>query len=104
MPHGSLVHFIATDCCRDADVFHRGGQLDLRRKNAREHMAFGWGPHACVGMMLGRLEVEVALVRLLQRFPRISLAGPREAVTWKELESMVVLEGLMVTVEAGEDG
>jgi cytochrome P450 len=104
MPHGSLVHFIATDCCRDADVFHRGGQLDLRRKNAREHMAFGWGPHACVGMMLGRLEVEVALVMLLQRFPRISLAGPREAVTWKELESMVVLEGLMVTVEAGEDG
>ena len=104
MPHGALVHFIATDCCRDADVFHRGGQLDLRRKNAREHMAFGWGPHACVGMMLGRLEVEVALVKLLQRFPRISLAGPREAVTWKELESMVVLEGLMVTVETGEDG
>lgn len=46
-----------------------------RRPNA--HLAFGFGPHVCLGMQLARAEAEIALDRLFTRFPDASLAEPR---------------------------
>jgi cytochrome P450 PksS len=44
-----------------------------RRPNA--HLAFGFGPHVCLGMQLARAETEIALDRLFARFPEASLSG-----------------------------
>jgi cytochrome P450 len=50
-------------------------RLDVGRAD-RGHLAFGLGPHVCIGAPLARLEAEVALAGLLRRFP--SFTGPTE--------------------------
>lgn len=67
---------------RDESVFDRSEELDLTRNN-NPHMAFGHGIHHCLGAQLARLELQVALGSLLQRFPTLHLAVPYEEVPWK---------------------
>lgn len=45
-----------------------------RRPNA--HLAFGFGPHVCLGMQLARAETRVAIARFFERFPDATLAEP----------------------------
>ncbi|MEU5427437.1 cytochrome P450 [Streptomyces olivoreticuli] len=52
-------------------------RFDITRDSSR-HLAFGHGPHFCLGASLGRLEVEVALPALFGRFPGLALAVPVE--------------------------
>jgi hypothetical protein len=60
---------------RDPERFPRPDVLDVGRAPNR-HLAFGTGPHQCVGMNVARLEGRVALGRFLLRFPRFELAAP----------------------------
>jgi len=64
-------------------------ELDLSRPGAKEHLSFGGGAHHCLGSWLARLEAQVALPRLLRRFPKLSPAYDRPA--WS---TRVVLRGL----------
>jgi cytochrome P450 len=61
---------------RDPKRFKEPNQLDLKRLN-NQHLAFSAGPHACIGGQLARLEGQVAILNLVQRFPKMKLAGPR---------------------------
>jgi cytochrome P450 len=61
---------------RDPKRFKNPNQLDLKRLN-NQHLAFSAGPHACIGGQLARLEGQVALLNLVQRFPEMKLVGPR---------------------------
>jgi cytochrome P450 len=47
------------------------------------HLAFGYGPHYCLGAALGKLEIEVALGTLLRRFPRLAPAVPLDRLPWR---------------------
>jgi cytochrome P450 len=60
---------------RDPKRFKNPNQLDLKRLN-NQHLAFSAGPHACIGGQLARLEGQVAILNLVQRFPGMKLAGP----------------------------
>jgi cytochrome P450 len=51
---------------RDEEVFERPDQFDIRRANNR-HLAFGFGPHYCLGASLASLEAQVAVDALLDR-------------------------------------
>ena len=64
---------------RDPRVFDRADELVLDR-NPNPHLAFGHGMHFCLGASLARLELRVALPRLMQRLPSLRVAGP---VEWK---------------------
>jgi cytochrome P450 len=77
---------------RDPSVFADPDRLDLTRPN-RRHLAFGHGPHHCLGASLARLEAEVAFSRLLTRFPDLRLAVPRNELTWSHGDGLV-LRGL----------
>lgn len=61
---------------RDERVFPDAAKLDLRRRNARMHMAFGDGPHKCMGALLSRVEMEIVHSTLWRRLPTLELAAP----------------------------
>ena len=50
--------------------------FDIARPNANAHIAFGYGPHSCVGRTLARAELERAFTALLSRLDDIALAAP----------------------------
>lgn len=58
---------------RDPHVFHDPDQFDIRR-DPNPHLAFSAGAHFCLGAPLARLEMQLALASILERFPRIMLA------------------------------
>jgi len=63
---------------RDAERFADGETFDIRRENADEHLAFGWGRHHCIGDGLARMEMRVALEELSRRLPHMQfVAGQR---------------------------
>jgi cytochrome P450 len=65
---------------RDPEVFENPGVVQLDRERNR-HAAFGLGRHRCLGSNLARMELRVALVEWLARYPDFELADP-SAVTW----------------------
>ncbi|WP_432969447.1 cytochrome P450 [Dactylosporangium sp. CA-233914] len=76
----AVHHHVAS---RDESVFDRGDEIDLGRAH-NPHLAFGHGPHHCVGASLARMELGVALDTLLRRFPGLRLAVPADEVPWQE--------------------
>ncbi|KIZ16620.1 cytochrome P450 [Streptomyces natalensis ATCC 27448] len=60
---------------RDPDEFPQPDRLNLGRTRNR-HLAFGFGPHQCLGASLARLELQLAYPALLRRFPALRLAVP----------------------------
>ena len=80
---------------RDPDVFPEPHRFDVSRKH-RPHVAFGGGAHMCIGAPLARLEAQVALVRLFERFPDLRLADPEAAPLWRKLPFFRGLERLDV--------
>ena len=74
MPADTRIWLCIGAANRDPQKFPDPDRLDLRRTPNR-HLAFGSGPHQCVGLTLGRLEARVAISRFLQRFPRYALSG-----------------------------
>ncbi len=67
---GTFVDIWLGAANRDPDRFASPDTLDLARADNR-HMAFGYGIHFCVGAPLARLEGEIALRSLLDRFPSL---------------------------------
>ncbi|MCH2130621.1 MAG: cytochrome P450 [Pirellulaceae bacterium] len=59
---------------RDPAKFREPDQLDLARE-PNPHLAFGWGPHFCLGAPLARLEAQIAVPAILERWPSIQLAN-----------------------------
>lgn len=59
---------------RDDDVFEDPNRLDVTRA-PNPHLAFGFGPHFCLGAALARLELKVMFSELLDRLPDLELAA-----------------------------
>ena len=77
---------------RDPAVFAEPHRLNVTR-DARRHVGFGGGIHHCLGAVLARMETQIALANLLDRFGRIELAGApvrRPTFTLRGLESLPV--------------
>jgi cytochrome P450 len=71
---GTYVHICIGAANRDPAQFTDPDRLDIRRHPNR-HLAFGTGIHACAGMSLARMEAQVAIGRLLERFSLIACCG-----------------------------
>lgn len=63
---------------RDPAAFENPDIFDITRPNARENMTLGTGIHVCLGQVLARVELHIALQSLFERFPRLALAGEPE--------------------------
>jgi cytochrome P450 len=76
---GDLVTLSIAGANRDPETFPDPDRFDVRRGNAKLHLAFAQGPHVCIGMHLARLEAHTAIGRLLDRLPGLRLDGPAAA-------------------------
>jgi cholest-4-en-3-one 26-monooxygenase len=60
---------------RDPEVFEQPDRFDVARR-PNPHLAFGWGPHFCLGASLARAEIRCVFSELLSRLPDIEVCGP----------------------------
>ncbi len=80
---------------RDPQRFPDADALDVTRAPGA-HMAFGHGIHYCVGAPLARMEGEIALRGLIERFPALSLAADPVELRWRDSMLIRGLETLPV--------
>ncbi|HVW42746.1 MAG TPA: cytochrome P450 [Amycolatopsis sp.] len=97
IPAGEFVMVSLLAANRDGERFAEPDRLDIARP-ASGHLAFGHGIHYCVGAPLARLEAEIALGKLLDRFGDIALDGEPAALRWRDSTLMRGLETLPVRV------
>ncbi|HEY5855676.1 MAG TPA: cytochrome P450 [Aldersonia sp.] len=64
---------------RDADVFEEPDTFDIDRR-PNKHIAFGYGPHMCIGQHLAKLELRVMLEELLPRMQRVEITGEPKVI------------------------
>lgn len=76
---GDLVFLCIGSANRDPAAFANPEAFDLSRGHDVKHLAFGSGPHYCVGAILARREADVALRTLFGRFPEMRLDEERPA-------------------------
>jgi cytochrome P450 len=70
---GDLVTVSITGANRDPAVFADPEGFDIRRPNARQHLAFAHGPHVCLAADLARLETRAAITALAKGLPGLRL-------------------------------
>ncbi|MCX5200081.1 cytochrome P450 [Streptomyces sp. NBC_00237] len=80
----------------DERVFPDPDRLDVRRE-ARSHLAFGYGVHQCIGQNLARMELDVVYTTLLRRIPTLRLAAPVDELRFKDDAIVYGLYELPVT-------
>ncbi|MFI7102533.1 cytochrome P450 [Streptomyces sp. NPDC050161] len=83
IPAGSVVVADCGTANRDPAVFPARPFDDLFAPLEGANIAFGAGPHYCLGAWLARLELQLALHGLAARFPGLRLAEPVEGVEWR---------------------
>ncbi|MFE3279513.1 cytochrome P450 [Nocardia sp. NPDC059239] len=72
---GELILVSYAGAGRDPKVHgESANRFDPTRSSSKDHLAFGWGAHRCVGAPLARMEARVALPALFERLPKMKLA------------------------------
>lgn len=75
IPRGKFVALVLGGANRDPAVFDDPDRFDAARTNAKDHLSFGGGSHYCLGAALAKLEGEIGLRMLFERFPDVAPAG-----------------------------
>lgn len=70
IPEGAVVMVVLGSANRDERKFREPDRFDISRDTSG-HLAFGHGPHHCLGAFLARMEAKVSLTALLTRFPSL---------------------------------
>jgi cytochrome P450 len=91
---GVIVSGAAAD--RDDTLFPDPDRLDISR-DARPHLAFGYGPHRCLGDNLATVELQVVYETLFRRIPNIQLTMPYDELPYKYDANFYGLYELPVT-------
>jgi cytochrome P450 len=75
IPAGEPIALVYASANRDEDVFENPEEFRLNRPNMKESVAFGRGPHMCLGAALARMELVIALEEILARTKGFSVSG-----------------------------
>jgi cytochrome P450 len=98
IPAGKTVMVLNGAAGRDPRRFEEPDEFRMDRANAKEHLAFGRGPHACPGGPLARAETRISIERLLERMQDIGISesahGPAGARHYDYVPTYI-LRGLM---------
>lgn len=90
IPAGEPIALVYASANRDEAVFEAPEEFRIDRPNMKESVAFGRGPHMCVGAALARLELQVALDELLAAAPGFALAGEPKPTRFPEIGALSV--------------
>jgi cytochrome P450 PksS len=93
IPKGGHILGMIISANRDEAVFDRPDELDLGRI-PNKHITFAFGSHYCLGNQLARMEGQMAISALVQRFPDMRLAIPKDQLRYKPTESLRGLRSL----------
>ncbi len=92
---GEGVLVLLNSANRDASVFDSADTFDLER-NAVRHLAFGSGIHQCLGQAVARMLLQLTYPGLFDRFERLRLAVPFDALSFRESSSLFGVDELPV--------
>jgi cytochrome P450 PksS len=95
IPRGEMVFAVIASANRDERQFADPDALDITRE-PNKHLAFGLGPHFCLGAPLARLEGQIAINTLLGRVPDLRLAAAPDLPRWRRGLLLRGLESLPV--------
>lgn len=92
LPKDARLFLSYPAACRDEKYFPDPDRFDMRR-DPNKHIAFGFGPHMCLGLHLARLELKILFEELMPRLKSVELAGtPR----WVEANFLSGLKSLPI--------
>ncbi len=98
IPAGAELLLVMGSANRDESRFEDADVFDIARPNAREHLAFGFGIHFCLGNMLAKLQARIALEEAVRLAPSLRILDP-EAIDFRENISFRVPTSVPVTWE-----
>ncbi len=78
VPAGAVVITNMGSANHDEKYWERSEEFDIHREQ-RQHLAFAFGPHMCLGMHLARMETRVVLERIFDRLPNVRLDPAADA-------------------------
>jgi cytochrome P450 len=80
----------------DPEAFPDPERFDITR-DARGHVAFGYGIHQCLGQALARVELQAVFCKLFERFPGLALTAPTDTLRFRN-SIIYGVEALPVTL------
>ncbi|MFA7585731.1 MAG: cytochrome P450 [Novosphingobium sp.] len=97
IPAGAHVMLVYASGNDDETVFPDPRKFDPARPNLGRHVAFGGGPHRCIGLALARMEVKVMAQEVARRMADIRLAIPAADVRYMPTVATHTIESLPIT-------
>jgi cytochrome P450 len=91
VPANEILALSMLSAHRDETRFPDPNRLDVTRR-PNGVLAFGHGPHFCIGQPLAKIQTEIALRRLLERYPHLRLTADPATLKW---ESSALLRGVI---------
>ena len=80
---GTPLYVLISAANHDPAVFPDPNRFDIDRPNLKEHVAFGFGMHTCIGNAITRSVVPKLIRSMVERFPSMRLADPDQPVAWE---------------------
>ncbi len=96
---GDVVMCSLSGADRDDLIGDDPDRLDPARTPNRNHMAFGFGIHRCIGAELARMELRTAYPALVRRFPAMAPAVPPAELNFRRASIVFGLDALPVTLD-----
>lgn len=97
IPEGAHLLLVYGSGNDDETVFPDPRKFDLDRPNIARHVAFGGGPHRCVGLALARMEVKIMAREIVRHLDNIKLAIPVEDIRYVPTVATRTIESLPIT-------
>ena len=100
IPEGAHLLLVYGSGNDDETVFPDPRKFDMDRPNIGRHVAFGGGPHRCIGLSLARMEIKVTCREIARRMKDIRLAIPESEIGYVPTVAVRTLESLPITYTA----
>jgi len=99
IPEGAHMLLVYDSGNDDETVFPDPRKFDMDRPNLGRHVAFGGGPHRCVGLALARMEVKLAAQEIARQMTNLKLALPEEDIRYLPTVATHTIESLPITFD-----